>query len=298
MNTMMYYGKISKNQYDWERIPLETLVLARHLRPFSDYLHSTKNSLAVILPQIESVERKLSEETPFLADQLSEYSDPSILDISGRCGAIAIALGLKGFQELLVGYNFQNQEEPVAAVAEEEAEKYGVQLRTTTINLRKLIFDTNRKEFDVVLCLNGALSQLFRKEEQKLALVALWARVSPGGKLIIDELNHSGLYERVFVPLMPQKVVLQASPPKTSGVKYYLVRHDLEVTEYWAMYEGDIFATAYEANYSFKDGELQRLLSEVVGLYQNDQITSFGDYKPCTDFKKAKKIMHIAKRQG
>lgn len=265
------YGAYLKSQVSWlERIKLKRLNVNLDTRVLAD-----------LWPDFVNFEKRRKTETPFLLDQLSEYTNPKVFDACLGSGATTIGLKLAGIDDILSN----DIDDDLIKIAQKEAKKFGVNLNITSHDWRKLNGEYKEK-FDAVICLGNSLTYLFKKKDQLKVLEKFKDILKPNGKLIIDERNYAhhffgGRYKFSGDVVYCGKEKVSAHPIHVSN--------SMVVMEYE---HREIGQRAHLVLYPFKQNELKELLNK-VGF---KDVVSFGDYR--LDFKPEEPefITHVCRK--
>lgn len=207
-------------------------------------------------------------ETPFLLEQLADYTHPKVFDACLGSGATTIGLKKAGIDTIV-----SNEIDPdLIEVAREEAGRNDVTLNLTNHDWRNLA-SQYEEEFDAVLCLGNSLTYLFKTEDQLRALDNFRRILKPNGKLIIDERN----YPHHFL----------GNNYRFSGNFIYcgnekVSAHPIHISETMIVMEYQHKRTGEKAHlvlYPFKENEMRQLIRQAGWK----ELKAFGDYQP--DFK-------------
>ncbi len=144
--------------------------------------------IADLWPDYVNIWERERAETRFLRGLLSEYPEPTVIDVASGSGTTTlgmIAYGLVKESDIVSNEININLRE----VADKEAKKYGFSLIHESYDWRDL--DKYHKTFDAVLCLGNSLTMLLDPRDQKRALENFGNLLKPDGKLIIDVRNYA-----------------------------------------------------------------------------------------------------------
>lgn len=220
--------------------------------------------LSDLWPDFVNFEKRRKMEIPFLVGQLAEYGNPKIFDACLGSGATTLGLKLAGIEDVVSN----DIDRDLVKVAQNEAEKLGVNLDVTSYDWRDLN-EEHMETFDAVLCLGNSLTYLFKRKDQLKVLENFRDILRPNGKLIIDERNYvhhffGDNYQFSGEVVYCGKEKVLAHPVHVSN--------DMVVMEYEHRDTGE---KAHLILYPFKQNELRELLKQAG--FRN--ITAFGDYR-------------------
>lgn len=125
-----------------------------------------------------------------LADILAAHADPAtrtVLDCSCGIGTQALGLAERGYTVHATDISPHSVRH-----ARENAATIGVPLTTGVADMRTLASDVPG-DFDVVLSCDNAVPHLMRDEELEAAARGMWAKVRPGGTLIVSIRDYDQL---------------------------------------------------------------------------------------------------------
>lgn len=126
---------------------------------------------AEVLRQSELLARLLAAQAPGAV---------RVLDCACGIGTQAIGLARAGYQVTATDLSAGALQR-----AREEARRFGVDLRLATADFRRLE-DTLQDRFQVVCCLDNAISHLQEDEELRAACASMRGRLQPGGLLVLS----------------------------------------------------------------------------------------------------------------
>jgi SAM-dependent methyltransferase len=184
---------------------------------------------------------------------------PSVLDCTCGIGTQAIGLALHGHRVHATDLSAASVER-----ARREAAAVGATLTFGLADLRSLA-EQIPGQFDVVLSCDNALPHLLTDADLRLAIGQLWAKLAPGGLLLVSIRDYDALLERkpraepprVFDGPAGRRIVFQVWDWEPAAPHYLL--HHVIVRQ-----DGGAWRTTHrQARYrALRRGELSTLLGE------------------------------------
>jgi len=263
------YVREQVSEKDWEilqelKVNLDTRILASLWADFVNF------------------EKRRKSEIPFLVEQLKEHSNPKVFDSCLGSGPTTIGLKLVGIKDII-----SNEIDiDLIKVALREAIKYGISLKITQYDWRKLNEKLTGK-FDVVINLGNSLTYLFKRKDQLKTLKNFWRILKPNGILIIDVRNYEqhflkkGKYKYSGNVVYCGKETVHAHP--------VFVSPTMVVMEYRHKNTGKV---AHLVLYPFEIKELILLFKEAG--FKNVKV--YGDYRREFDRKEPEFLTFVCKK--
>ncbi len=139
-------------------------------------------------------DKRAAAEGSFFIDLLRAHGARSVLDAATGTGFHSIRLKQAGFDVTSV-----DGCERMIERAEINARRLGLRLRTVQADWRFLGLHVEG-EFDALICLGNSFTHLFDDAGRRRALAEYYARLRPGGLLILDHRNYDALLDHGIQP--------------------------------------------------------------------------------------------------
>lgn len=156
------------------------------------------DALAPLFDVMTDWEARLAAEGPFLRAILAEVGAHSVLDVACGSGGHALALARWGYATAGV-----DASSPMVALARSKAARAGLEVPFAVAELAGLPEQFGEQKWDAVLCLGNSLPHLLTDEDLIGALRGMAAVMSPGGLLLLQNLNYDLRWQtqpRFFLP--------------------------------------------------------------------------------------------------